>query len=156
MILSRVPVPVAFDNLLMVGYILIAIILIPAFFSLLVALILNRKAEKETRSYFKPFVSGLGSGLLLAVLAATLAYATVPYLKAKEAFTAVSDYYDTNIITDGSRLPVYLHENSERPDPIPATVYRVAGGNPESCSIYIDPNDEYVLYCDGREFSQRR
>lgn len=156
MILSRVPVPVAFDDLLMVGYILVGIVLVPAFLALIVAIVLNRKADKSTRSYFKPFVSGLGTGVLLAALAGTLAYATVPYLKAKDAFTAVSDYYDTNITTEGSRLPVYLHEGSERPEPIPATVYRVAGGNPESCSIYINPDDEYVLYCDGKEFSQRR
>lgn len=152
MILARVPVPVVFEDITLILYILGGIILVPGLFALLVAIVTNRKAEKDTRSLFKPFISGIGGGVLIALIVSSLAYAAMPYLTSKQAFTDVSNYYETNITTEDSTMPVKLFETSPLPEPKKVNVYRVPGGNPRACTIGYTVDEDYVLYCDGNEF----
>lgn len=148
----RVPVPVAFEDPMLVAIIAVVVVFAPALLGLVVALVNNRKADRATRSYVKPMLAGLGSGLLVALVLGSLAYAAVPYFKQKEAFNQVAEYYDTNIDVEGRRLPVMLYPQADVESPIPVDVYRVAGGNAENCWVYLQstgPNDslEYALYC---------
>lgn len=151
--LGRVPIPVAFEDLTTVGLILAGLVVVPALLTLILAALANKKAAKGTKSLLKPFISGLISGLLLSLTVGVVGYTAIPYLKQKEAYEAVSDYYNTNIAVDGSRLPVRLLEEDKTIEPTPVTVYRVPGGNSEECIVYGSTEIEYLLYCNDKEFT---
>ena len=150
--IARVAVPVVFEDIEFILIIAGLVIFLPTVFSFFASLIFNRKTEKSQRSYLKPALSGFFSGILLLVIGGSLAYATFPYLAGKEAFDEVSDYYEVNMVTEGSTLPVLLYEEAEPHPPTPVRVYTTPGGNSNSCLVYQQNNStsenlEYVLYC---------
>lgn len=145
----RVPVPVAFPDTQFLVLIGLAILIIPPLFFTVANLISSRRSKEEgtKKGTGSAFVSGLVSGVLLLLVIGSMAWALTPYLKGKEAFADLKDYYQTNIVIPKSVLPVAkFKEDLTKIEPFEVTVYRVAGGSSQTCEVYVQ-DATYVMYC---------
>lgn len=155
MLITRVDVPIVFDNIPLLILIALGIIILPAIFTLILAIIANRKAAAGTTSYLKPFLSSIGGGLVGAVILGTIAYAAVPFFYERQAFHEVAEYYDVEFVRSGQRLPVLVYEGDTVENPTPMGIQTTKGANIYDCEVYAQDtsskleaaNLQYVLYC---------
>lgn len=145
----RVPVPVAFPDTQFLVLIGIAILIVPPILLTVANLITSRRSKEEgqKKGTATAFISGLASGALLLLVVGSMAWALTPYLKGKEAFSDLKEHYGTNIVVPKSIVPVaQFKDDLTQIEPFPVTVYRIAGGSPEDCTVYIQ-DARYVMYC---------
>lgn len=158
-VLAHVQVPTVFPEVpwLIAGF--IALLVVPPIISVLIVNHANNKwartadeydrgaAMIKPRGYGRAAAGGLLLGALLASIAGLVVWVVLPYIAGINAHNAVKDYYQTNVVAEGGRLPVNITPSWGRaPEETPVIVYRVPGGNPEDC-IVTTYEDEYTLFC---------